>query len=100
MTVSYLLNYYPGIDTEIRDCRGFTALIKAAMTGRTDVVAALVMAGMEEYSAKTHFISLDHYLYISATDIKTKVWYILCFLRLWEIANMNKYQSIIEIRLL
>lgn len=46
MTVTYLLNYYPGIDTEIRDCRGFTALIKAAMTGRTDVVAALVMAGM------------------------------------------------------
>lgn len=42
----YLLNYFPGIDTEIRDCRGFTALIKAAMTGRTDVVAALVMAGM------------------------------------------------------
>lgn len=45
-TVMYLLNYYPGIDTEIKDCRGFTALIKAAMTGRNDVVAALVMAGM------------------------------------------------------
>ncbi|MEQ2304524.1 hypothetical protein AMECASPLE_027934 [Ameca splendens] len=45
-TVMYLLNYYPGVDTEIRDCRGFTALIKAAMTGRCDVVAALVMAGM------------------------------------------------------
>ncbi|MED6258771.1 hypothetical protein ATANTOWER_012213 [Ataeniobius toweri] len=44
-TVMYLLNYYPGVDTEIRDCRGFTALIKAAMTGRCDVVAALVMAG-------------------------------------------------------
>lgn len=44
-TVMYLLNYYPGIDTEIKDCRGFTALIKAAMTGRTDVVSALVMAG-------------------------------------------------------
>lgn len=41
----YLLNYFSGIDTEIKDCRGFTALIKAAMTGRTDVVAALVMAG-------------------------------------------------------
>ncbi|XP_074519071.1 photoreceptor ankyrin repeat protein [Halichoeres trimaculatus] len=46
-TVMYLLNYFPGIDTEIRDCRGFTALIKAAMTGRTDVVAALVMAGAD-----------------------------------------------------
>ena len=44
----YLLNYYPGIDTEVRDCRGFTALIKAAMTGRTDVMAALVMAGMSD----------------------------------------------------
>lgn len=41
----YLLNYYSGIDTEVRDCRGFTALIKAAMTGRNDVVATLVMAG-------------------------------------------------------
>ncbi|XP_075966513.1 photoreceptor ankyrin repeat protein [Anarhichas minor] len=44
-TVMYLLNYYPGIDTEIKDCRGFTALIKAAMTGRNDVMAALLMAG-------------------------------------------------------
>ncbi|XP_036955748.1 photoreceptor ankyrin repeat protein [Acanthopagrus latus] len=46
-TTMYLLNYYPGIDTEVRDCRGFTALIKAAMTGRTDVMAALVMAGAD-----------------------------------------------------
>ncbi|XP_029947021.1 photoreceptor ankyrin repeat protein [Salarias fasciatus] len=46
-TVMHLLNYFPGIDTEIRDCRGFTALIKAAMTGRNDVVAALVMAGAD-----------------------------------------------------
>lgn len=43
--VTYLLNYYDGVDTEIRDCRGFTALIKAAMTGCSDVVAALIMAG-------------------------------------------------------
>ncbi|TWW62185.1 Ankyrin repeat domain-containing protein 33B [Takifugu flavidus] len=46
-TVMYLLNYFSGIDTEIKDCRGFTALIKAAMTGRTDVVAVLVMAGAD-----------------------------------------------------
>ncbi|KAK5872332.1 hypothetical protein PBY51_013046 [Eleginops maclovinus] len=46
-TVMFLLNYYSGIDTEVRDCRGFTALIKAAMTGRSDVVAALVMAGAD-----------------------------------------------------
>ncbi|XP_074489791.1 photoreceptor ankyrin repeat protein [Sebastes fasciatus] len=52
-TVMYLLNYYPGIDTEIRDCRGFTALIKAAMTGRTDVMAALVMAGADIHAVDT-----------------------------------------------
>ncbi|KAM8868532.1 photoreceptor ankyrin repeat protein [Synchiropus picturatus] len=46
-TVMYLLNYFPGLDTEIRDCRGFTALIKAAMTGRNDVMAALIMAGAD-----------------------------------------------------
>ncbi|XP_059186346.1 photoreceptor ankyrin repeat protein [Centropristis striata] len=52
-TVMYLLNYYPGIDTEIMDCRGFTALIKAAMTGRTDVMAALVMAGADIHAVDT-----------------------------------------------
>ncbi|KAM7006467.1 photoreceptor ankyrin repeat protein [Tautogolabrus adspersus] len=52
-TVMYLLNYYSGIDTEIRDCRGFTALIKAAMTGRNDVVAALVMAGADTHAVDT-----------------------------------------------
>jgi ankyrin repeat protein len=46
ITVTYILNYYPGADTEIRDCRGFTALIKAAMQGRDDVVSSLVMAGV------------------------------------------------------
>ncbi|XP_044203989.1 ankyrin repeat domain-containing protein 33B [Thunnus albacares] len=46
-TVMYLLNYYPGVDTEVKDCRGFTALIKAAMTGRSDVMAALLMAGAD-----------------------------------------------------
>ncbi|KAJ7999148.1 hypothetical protein DPEC_G00212390 [Dallia pectoralis] len=47
MTVTYILNYYPGADTEIRDFRGFTALIKAAMQGRDDVVSSLVMAGAD-----------------------------------------------------
>eukprot|EP00063_Salmo_salar_P047643 XP_014022478.1 PREDICTED: ankyrin repeat domain-containing protein 33-like [Salmo salar] len=47
ITVTYILNYYPGADTEIRDCRGFTALIKAAMQGRDDVVSSLVMAGAD-----------------------------------------------------
>ncbi|XP_041671672.1 ankyrin repeat domain-containing protein 33B [Cheilinus undulatus] len=52
-TVMYLLNYFPGIDTEVRDCRGFTALIKAAMTGRTDVMAALIMAGADIHAVDT-----------------------------------------------
>ncbi|XP_072308846.1 photoreceptor ankyrin repeat protein [Eucyclogobius newberryi] len=44
-TVMYLLNYYPELDIEVKDMRGFTALIKATITGRDDIVAALVMAG-------------------------------------------------------
>ncbi|XP_071391392.1 photoreceptor ankyrin repeat protein [Centroberyx affinis] len=52
-TVMYLLNYFPGVDTEIRDCRGFTALIKAAMTGRDDIVAALIMAGADVHAVDT-----------------------------------------------
>lgn len=42
---NYIMNYFPGADTEIRDNRGFTALIKAAIQGRNDVVAALIMHG-------------------------------------------------------
>ncbi|KAJ8358709.1 hypothetical protein SKAU_G00152340 [Synaphobranchus kaupii] len=45
--LNYILNYYAGVDTEVRDSRGFTALIKAAMQGRDDCVAALVMAGAD-----------------------------------------------------
>ncbi|XP_017574194.1 photoreceptor ankyrin repeat protein isoform X1 [Pygocentrus nattereri] len=44
---NYLMNYFPGVDTEIRDSRGYTALIKAAMQGRSDVVAALIMHGAD-----------------------------------------------------
>ncbi|XP_018615748.2 photoreceptor ankyrin repeat protein [Scleropages formosus] len=43
--VNYILNYFPGVDLEARDTRGFTALIKAAMQGREDCVTALLMAG-------------------------------------------------------
>ncbi|KAL4646165.1 ankyrin repeat domain-containing protein 33B-like [Arapaima gigas] len=43
--VNYILNYFSGVDLEIRDTRGFTALIKAAMQGREDCVTALLMAG-------------------------------------------------------
>ncbi|XP_023700235.2 photoreceptor ankyrin repeat protein isoform X1 [Paramormyrops kingsleyae] len=43
--VNHILNYFSGVDLEVRDTRGFTALIKAAMQGRDDCVTALVMAG-------------------------------------------------------
>ncbi|KAJ8397055.1 hypothetical protein AAFF_G00011090 [Aldrovandia affinis] len=45
--LNYILNYYAGVDTELRDIRGFTALIKAAMQGRKDCVSSLVMAGAD-----------------------------------------------------
>uniref|UniRef100_A0A3B3CDE6 Ankyrin repeat domain 33Aa n=1 Tax=Oryzias melastigma TaxID=30732 RepID=A0A3B3CDE6_ORYME len=41
--LNYILNYYPGVDTELRDPRGFTALIKAGLQGREDCVSALLM---------------------------------------------------------
>lgn len=43
--LNFILNYYPKIDLEVRDIRGFTALIKAAMQGRVDCVSSLLMAG-------------------------------------------------------
>ncbi|XP_044224455.1 ankyrin repeat domain-containing protein 33B [Thunnus albacares] len=42
---NYLLNYFPGLDIEMRNCHGFTALMKAAMQGRADTVRALMLAG-------------------------------------------------------
>ncbi|KAM9845342.1 ankyrin repeat domain-containing protein 33B [Aulostomus maculatus] len=42
---NYLLNYFPGLDIERRNCHGFTALMKAAMQGRVDCVRALMLAG-------------------------------------------------------
>ncbi|XP_036389456.1 photoreceptor ankyrin repeat protein [Megalops cyprinoides] len=45
--LNYILNYYSGVDTEVRDSRGFTALIKAAMQGRNDCVSSLIMAGAD-----------------------------------------------------
>ncbi|XP_041848228.1 ankyrin repeat domain-containing protein 33B [Melanotaenia boesemani] len=45
MISSYLLNYFPGLDIERRNCHGFTALMKAAMQGRPECVRALMLAG-------------------------------------------------------
>lgn len=43
--LNYILNYYSGVDTEVRDPRGFTALIKAGLQGREECVSALLMHG-------------------------------------------------------
>ncbi|XP_074500482.1 photoreceptor ankyrin repeat protein [Sebastes fasciatus] len=45
--LNYILNYYSGVDTEIRDPRGFTALIKAGLQGREECVSALIMHGAD-----------------------------------------------------
>ncbi|XP_062285383.1 ankyrin repeat domain-containing protein 33B [Scomber scombrus] len=42
---NYLLNYFPGLDIEKRNCHGFTALMKAAMQGRAECVRSLMLAG-------------------------------------------------------
>ncbi|XP_031421603.1 photoreceptor ankyrin repeat protein [Clupea harengus] len=47
---NYILNYYPGVDIELSDMRGFPALIKAAMQGNNDCVASLIMAGADLYA--------------------------------------------------
>ncbi|XP_068427576.1 ankyrin repeat domain-containing protein 33B [Clinocottus analis] len=43
--LNYLLNYFPRMDIERRNCHGFTALMKAAMQGRAECVRALMLAG-------------------------------------------------------
>ncbi|XP_077428786.1 photoreceptor ankyrin repeat protein [Vanacampus margaritifer] len=45
--LNFMLNYYSGVDTEVRDPRGFTALIKAGLQGREDSVSALLMHGAD-----------------------------------------------------
>ncbi|TNN82453.1 Ankyrin repeat domain-containing protein 33B [Liparis tanakae] len=45
--LNYILNFFSGVDTEVRDPRGFTALIKAGLQGREDCVSALLMHGAD-----------------------------------------------------
>lgn len=45
MITNYLLNYFPGVDTERRNCHGFTAMMKAAIQGRAECVRSLMMTG-------------------------------------------------------
>ncbi|ELW70148.1 Ankyrin repeat domain-containing protein 33B [Tupaia chinensis] len=44
---NYLLNYFPGLDLEKRNVFGLTALMKAAMQGRTECIRALMLAGAD-----------------------------------------------------
>uniref|UniRef100_A0A3Q3W3U3 Uncharacterized protein n=1 Tax=Mola mola TaxID=94237 RepID=A0A3Q3W3U3_MOLML len=41
--LNYIINFYSGVDTEVRDPRGFTALIKAGLQGKDECVSALLM---------------------------------------------------------
>lgn len=43
--LNYIVNFYVDVDTEVRDPRGFTALIKAGLQGREECVSALLMHG-------------------------------------------------------
>ncbi|XP_029974509.1 photoreceptor ankyrin repeat protein [Salarias fasciatus] len=45
--LNYILNYFRGVDTEVRDPRGFTALIKAGLQGREECVCSLLMHGAD-----------------------------------------------------
>lgn len=45
--LTYILNYFSGVDMDLRDNRGFTALLKAVMQGSDDCVASLLMAGAD-----------------------------------------------------
>ncbi|KAG7519669.1 photoreceptor ankyrin repeat 33B-like [Solea senegalensis] len=45
--LNFILNFYSGVDTEVRDPRGFTALIKAGLQGREECVSALLMHGAD-----------------------------------------------------
>ncbi|KAM4737348.1 LOW QUALITY PROTEIN: photoreceptor ankyrin repeat protein [Anableps anableps] len=48
--LNYILNYYSGVEIELRDPRGFTALIKAGLQGREDCVSALLMHGADMHA--------------------------------------------------
>ncbi|XP_068609163.1 photoreceptor ankyrin repeat protein [Brachionichthys hirsutus] len=45
--LNHIINHYSGVDTEVRDPRGFTALIKAGLQGREECVSALIMHGAD-----------------------------------------------------
>lgn len=51
MITNFLLNYFAGVDMELKNCHGFTAIMKAAVQGRASCVRALMMSGiLPQYS--------------------------------------------------
>lgn len=58
---SYLLNYFPGLDIERRNCHGFTALMKAAVQGRAECVRAIMLAGNTHHAALYYTPCIQEY---------------------------------------
>lgn len=56
--LNYIINYYSGVDTEVRDPRGFTALIKAGLQGREECVSALLMHGKQWWTLRRTFAAI------------------------------------------
>lgn len=60
MISSYLINYFSNLDLERRNCHGFTAMMKAAMQGRADVVRLLMLSGRAKiFSISTSFFTMS-----------------------------------------
>lgn len=56
MITNFLLNYFAGVDMELRNCHGFTAIMKAAVQGRASCVRALMMSGIVPQD--THLVTV------------------------------------------
>lgn len=66
MITHYLLSYFPGLDMERRNCHGFTAMMKAAMQGRSACVRALMLTGTSHAP-----LALSLALYLSRPERST-----------------------------
>lgn len=55
MITNFLLNYFAGVNMELRNCHGFTATMKASMQGRASCVRALMMSGIVPHGS--HLVS-------------------------------------------
>lgn len=57
--LNYIVNFYSDVDTEVRDPRGFTALIKAGLQGREECVSALLMHGKHWWTFLLTYFTLS-----------------------------------------